>query len=108
MRTTTLHELQSAPLTLQMPVTALAYRRRLNPHAVIPLVSIFMLVSLSRQCFTLLETWDYNFQRKEKTISHLNVINSLKRHILQDIEGQTSKNVLIVFHLQICFALLFV
>lgn len=103
---TVLEELQSAPLlTLQMLMIAVAYTYRLNPHSVIPLVCIFTLVSLSPQCFTLPETWDYIlFRGEQKDIPCLSGMHRLKRHILPD-QGTLQKRYSWYF---ICsFALLF-
>lgn len=72
-------------LTLQMLMIAVAYTYRLNPHSVIPLVCIFMFVSLSPQCFTLPESWDYIlFRGEQKDIPCLSGMHSLKRHISPD------------------------
>lgn len=64
---------------------AVVYMCRLNPHGLIPLVCIFMLISLSPQCFTLRETWDYVlFRGEQKDIPCLSGMHSLKRHVLPD------------------------
>lgn len=68
-----------------MPVIAVAYMCRLNPHSIILLMCRFMLISVSLQCFTLLETWDYGiFRGEQKDIPCLSGTHTLRRHILPD------------------------
>jgi len=79
---TKLQDLQSAPVTLQMPRTAVAYMCRINPHGNSSSIHIYACITLTTVLHLTRDLGLYSFQRAKKY--SLSGVHSLKRYILPD------------------------